>query len=80
MKTKKQYRQILEARLDEVLDDKFDQRLALTMAKYSEEQMENHLKLLKNMGVPSNDPRALKTQQQINNRQSIQKRLKARPE
>lgn len=80
IKTHEQYRAILEERLNEVLDTKIDQRLAANMAKHSEDQLQRHMGTLNLLKVPADDPRMKKTQQQIANRQSTQRRLKARPE
>lgn len=68
MKTFKQY-------INEIFDERIDSKLAQKLAKHSEEQLNRHKKLLSMMKVAMNDPRILKVNQQIQNRQRTQERL-----
>ena len=71
MKTFKQY-------INEIFDERIDSVLAQKHAKYSEEQLRKHKKLLSIMKVAMTDPRMLKLDQQIKNRQRTQERLSKR--
>ena len=71
MKTFKQY-------INEIFDERIDSVLAQKLAHHSEEQLKKHKKLLSMMKVAMNDPRILKINQQIQNRQKTQERLNKR--
>ena len=71
MKTFKQY-------INEIFDERIDSQIAQKKAKYSEEQLNKHKKLLSVLKVAMTDPRMLKLNQQIKNRQRTQERLSKR--
>ena len=71
MKTFKQY-------INEIFDERIDSQIAQKKAKYSEEQLNKQKKLLSVLKVAMTDPRMLKLNQQIKNRQRTQERLSKR--
>ena len=64
IKTKEEYRSILEQRLNEA-DERIEAILARNLAKHGLEQAEKHLRTLTILGIHEKDPKVLETKQQI---------------